>query len=101
VVREVNDFVPIEHQSTRTSIVDVLDHVMDKGIVIDAWARYAMFGIDLMGADARVIVASIQTFPQSADAIGERAPASTALDLHRTFESVNRVGSGAKRDVES
>jgi hypothetical protein len=100
----VNASVPIEHQSTRTSVVDVLDHVMDKGIVIDAWARFTVVGIDLMTTDARVIVASIQTYPPSTGAIALRAPASTAHDLHRTIESANRVfheSSAPKRDVGS
>jgi hypothetical protein len=45
--------------STR-SIVDVLDHVIDKGIVVDAWARLSAAGIDLLTA-RRIVVASIAT----------------------------------------
>jgi hypothetical protein len=40
------------------SVIDVLDHVIDKGIVIDAWARVAPAGIDLRGIDGRLVVAS-------------------------------------------
>jgi len=46
--------------STR-SIVDVLDHVIDKGIVVDAWARLSVAGIDLLTAHAHIVVASIGT----------------------------------------
>jgi hypothetical protein len=46
--------------STR-SIVDVLDHVIDKGIVVDAWARLSAAGIDLLTVPARIVVASIAT----------------------------------------
>ncbi len=46
--------------STR-SVVDVLDHVIDKGIVVDAWARLSVAGIDLLTANAHIVVASSAT----------------------------------------
>jgi gas vesicle structural protein len=42
--------------------LDILDRVLDKGIVIDAWMRVASGGIDLVEVEARVIVASIETY---------------------------------------
>jgi gas vesicle structural protein len=42
--------------------LDILDRVLDKGIVIDAWMRVAFGAIDLVEVDARVIVASIETY---------------------------------------
>jgi hypothetical protein len=44
------------------STIDVLDRVLDKGIVIDAWVRMSLAGIDLMSMEARVVVASIDTY---------------------------------------
>ena len=44
------------------SVLDVLDRVLDKGIVIDAWVRVSLAGIDLITVDARVVVASIETY---------------------------------------
>jgi hypothetical protein len=41
--------------------LDILDRVLDKGIVIDAWMRVALGGIDLVEVEARVVVASIET----------------------------------------
>jgi len=41
---------------------EVFDRVLDKGIVIDAWLRVSLVGIDLFGIDARVVVASIETY---------------------------------------
>ena len=53
------------------SMIDVIDRVLDKGIVIDYWARVSVLGIDLLtGIEARVIVASIDTYVQYADRIG-------------------------------
>jgi len=48
----------------------VLDRVLDKGIVIDGWGRVSVAGIDLIGIDAWVVVASIQTYLQYAESLG-------------------------------
>jgi gas vesicle structural protein len=50
-----------------SSLVDVLDRVLDKGIVIDAYVRVCVVGIDLLTVDARIVVASIQTYFEYAD----------------------------------
>jgi hypothetical protein len=47
-----------------------LDRVLDKGIVIDAWVRISLVGIDLITVEARVVVASIDTYLKYADAVG-------------------------------
>jgi hypothetical protein len=52
----------IERQQGGTSLIDVLDRVLDKGIVIDAWVRVSLVGIDLITVEARVVVASIDTY---------------------------------------
>lgn len=57
-------------ERTGTSLIDVLDRVLDKGIVIDAWVRISLVGIDLISIEARVVVASIDTYLKYADAIG-------------------------------
>src|SRR5947209_18952104 len=62
--------------STRGSVIDVLDRVLDKGIVIDARVRVAA-GIDLITVDARIVVASIETYFQHAGAIAEALAIST------------------------
>ena len=62
--------MPLE-RSASGSTIDVLDRVLDKGIVIDYWARVSLLGIDLLTSiDARVIVASIDTYLQYAAQIG-------------------------------
>ena len=43
---------------------------LDKGIVIDAWVRISLVGIDLITVEARVVVASIDTYLKYADAVG-------------------------------
>lgn len=53
-----------------SSLAEVLDRVLDKGIVIDLWARVSLVGIELLAIDARVVIASVETFLTYADAIG-------------------------------
>ena len=52
------------------TFIDVLDRVLDKGIVIDGWARLSVAGIDLVGLELKVVVASIETYLRYADVIG-------------------------------
>jgi len=59
----------VERVPAGTSLVDVLDRVLDKGIVIDAYIRVSLVGIDLVSVEARVVVASVETYLRYADAI--------------------------------
>jgi hypothetical protein len=52
-----------------SSLADVLDIVLDKGIVIDAYVRVAVVGIELLTVDARVVVASVDTYLRFAEAV--------------------------------
>jgi gas vesicle structural protein len=52
------------------TFIDVLDRVLDKGIVIDAWGRVSVAGIDLIGLEMKVVVASIETYLRYADVLG-------------------------------
>jgi gas vesicle structural protein len=64
----------VERAPGGTSLIDVLDRVLDKGIVIDAWVRISLVGIDLITVEARVVVASIDTYLRYAEAMGITAP---------------------------
>jgi hypothetical protein len=68
----------LERGGNRASLVDVFDRVLDKGIVIDAWVSISLAGIDLITVEARVVVASIQTYLKHADAVAQLAPAASA-----------------------
>lgn len=75
----------VERTSGGTSLIDVLDRVLDKGIVIDAWVRVSLVGIDLITVEARVVVASIDTYLKYSEAVGTVAPvAKPALPLEVT-----------------
>src|SRR5688500_8168486 len=66
--------MPVERAAGGTSLIDVLDRVLDKGIVIDAWVRVSLVGIDLITVKARIVVASIDTYLRDAEAMGITAP---------------------------
>ena len=66
--------MPIERTTGGTSLIDVLDRVLDKGIVIDAWVRVSLVGIDLITVEARVVVASIDTYLKYSEAVGQAVP---------------------------
>jgi len=48
--------MPVERAAGGSSLIDVLDRILDKGIVIDAWIRVSLVGIDLITVEARVVV---------------------------------------------
>ena len=52
----------LERASVQDSIFDVLERVLDKGIVIDAAVRVSVVGIEILRVDAWVVVASIETY---------------------------------------
>lgn len=81
--------MPVERTSGGTSLIDVLDRVLDKGIVIDAWVRVSLVGIDLITVEARVVVASIDTYLKYSEAVGTVAPvAKPAFEAPTSTEAV-------------
>ncbi|WP_067898600.1 gas vesicle protein GvpJ [Nocardia vaccinii] len=52
-----------------SSLADVVDTILDKGLVIDAFARVSLVGIELLTIDARVVVASVDTYLRFAEAV--------------------------------
>src|SRR5919108_2432637 len=64
----------VERTPGGASLIDVLDRVLDKGIVIDSGERYALGGIELMTVKGHAVVASIDTYLERAEAVGIAAP---------------------------
>jgi hypothetical protein len=52
------------------TFIDVLDRVLDKGIVISGWGRMSVVGLELLGLEMRVVVASIETHLRYAEELG-------------------------------
>ena len=60
-----------------SSLADVLDLILDKGLVIDAYVRISVIGIEAVTIDARVVIASVDTYLRYAEAVNR-------LDLTKT-----------------
>lgn len=65
----------VEKNIASSSLVEVVDRILDKGVVIDAWVRVSLVGIELLAIEARVVVASVETYLKYAEAIGLTATA--------------------------
>jgi hypothetical protein len=51
-----------------SSLADVVEIILDKGIVIDAYVRVSLVGIELLTVDARIVIASVDTYLRFAEA---------------------------------
>jgi hypothetical protein len=80
----------VERAPSGSSLIDVLDRVLDKGIVIDAWVRVSLVGIDLVTVEARIVVASIDTYLKYSEAVGIVSPVSRPRE----------VSAGESADIE-
>ena len=65
----------VEKVNSSSSLAEVIDRIMDKGIVIDAWVRVSLVGIELLSIEARVVIASVETYLKYAEAVGLTASA--------------------------
>jgi gas vesicle structural protein len=45
-----------------SSLAEVLDRILDKGVVIDLWVRISLVGIEIITIEARIVIASVDTF---------------------------------------
>jgi hypothetical protein len=80
-----------------SSLVDVVDLILDKGLVIDAFVRVSVLGIELLTIDARIVIASVDTYLRFAEAVDR-------LDLSRKqpqglpdlLEGAGRMGAKGK-----
>jgi gas vesicle structural protein len=60
----------IEKSVASASIAEVIDRILDKGIVIDAFIRVSLVGIELIAIEVRAVIASIETWLKYAEAVG-------------------------------
>src|ERR671924_1255142 len=67
----------LQRAPSPSGLADVLDLILDKGLVIDAYVRIAVIGIELVTIDARVVIASVDTYLRFAEQVNR-------LDLTQT-----------------
>jgi hypothetical protein len=65
----------VQKTTDSSSLAEVVDRILDKGVVIDVWAKVSLVGIELLSVEARVVIASVETYLKYAEAIGLTATA--------------------------
>jgi gas vesicle structural protein len=70
----------VQRAPNPSGLADVLDLILDKGLVIDLYVRVSLVGIELLTVDARIVVASVDTYLRFAEAVNR-------LDLTQTDDS--------------
>jgi gas vesicle structural protein len=67
-----------------SSLADVIDTILDKGLVIDIYVRVSLVGIEILTIDARIVIASVDTYLRFAEAVNR-------LDLTETVTQFNEL----------
>ena len=79
----------LQRAPSPSGLADVLDVILDKGLVVDAFVRVSVIGIELLTIDARIVIASVDTYLRFAEAVNR-------LDLTETgglgLEDLQEVG---------
>jgi gas vesicle structural protein len=82
----------LQRAPSPSSLADVVDLILDKGLVIDAYVRVSVIGIELVTIDARIVIASIDSYLRFAEAVNR-------LDLTQTeaagLKELREGGGGA------
>jgi hypothetical protein len=64
------DYMAVNKSLASSSLAEVIDRILDKGVVVDAFVRIALVGIELISVEARVVIASVETYLRYAEAVG-------------------------------
>jgi hypothetical protein len=91
--------MPVERAAGGTSLIDVLDRVLDK--VIDAWVRVSLVGIDLITVEARIVVASIETYLKYSEAVGQITPVSKPALEGKGYEDLIAENSALRAQLNA
>ena len=87
----------LDRVSSSSNVIDILDHVLDKGIVVDAWVRVSLGGIDLITVEARMLVASLQTYLSYADALAGIPPVASRIFESREYHERRSIHEQLRR----
>jgi gas vesicle structural protein len=81
-----------------SSLADVIDTILDKGLVIDAFVRVSLVGIELLTVDVRIVIASVDTYLRFAQAVNRLDISQEKQGLPQLVGGITE--SGAKRKVK-
>jgi hypothetical protein len=94
----------LQRAPSPSGLADVIDLILDKGLVIDAYVRVAVIGIELITIDARIVVASVDTYLRFAEAVNRldltQTEAAGLKELRGGGDNGNGFGEKAKGALE-
>src|SRR3954453_4677847 len=81
-----------------SGLADVIEIILDKGLVIDAYVRVSLIGIEILTIDARIVIASVDTYLRFAEAVGRLnlAESDNSQGLPELLEGMTESGSRSK-----
>jgi gas vesicle structural protein len=81
-----------------SGLADVIDVILDKGLVIDAYVRVSLIGIEILTIDARIVIASVDTYLRFAEAVNrlDLMQSDDSQGLPELMESMTEGGSKSK-----
>ena len=81
----------LQRAPSPSGLADVIDVILDKGLVLDAYVRVSVIGIEVLTIDARIVIASVDTYLRFAEAVNR-------LDLTQTeMAGIEELRDGGKR----
>jgi hypothetical protein len=83
-----------------SGLADVIDIILDKGLVIDAYVRVSLVGIEILTVDARIVIASVDTYLRFAEAVGRLnlAESGDSVGLPELLEGMTEGGASSKTE---
>jgi gas vesicle structural protein len=82
----------LQRAPSPSGLADVIDVILDKGLVIDAYVRVSVIGIEVLTIDARIVIASVDTYLRFAEAVNR-------LDLSQTEAAgIDELRGGGKKE---
>jgi hypothetical protein len=88
----------VQRSPRPSGLVDVLDALLDKGLVVDIYVRVTLVGIELLTIDARIVIASVDTYLRFAEAVNrlDLTQVEEAKGLPDLVEGMEESGAGRK-----
>src|SRR5205823_12986002 len=84
-------------RSSSSGLYDVLELILDKGLVIDVFVRVSLIGIEILTIDARIVIASVDTYLRFAEAVNRLDLMSTETQgLPELMEGLSEKGASSK-----
>src|SRR4051794_8669255 len=96
--RQPQSMTQVQRQPRPSGLADVLDVLLDKGLVVDVYVRVSLVGIELLTIDARIVIASVDTYLRFAEAVNrlDLTQVEEAKGLPDLFGDMEEGGAGHK-----